>query len=455
MSSKALSNVYKLRDIVSAKDPAFGAKGDDTGNDAVGVQAALAASDTVWVPPGTYKTTLAITITTSSKHLLGSGKGVTTIHNIGVGNAIEAKSAGGVDSTKTKIKVAGMTIQGQAGTLSGLYVYDIADSIFEDLECKSNGVDGVSAEMSVDNTFRDIWCTANTRDGIRLNAALKNALEFTSNANSLERCVSGGNTGNALTLNRSYANLVMGGDYSTSANGIVISGGIRNIIFGAWVENNTTDGVRIEQNTVPTTFNADDNKLLESNIAGTGGVRINNGTANSLDGNYIATTINIAGAGATPNTYIGRRNTVVGAITDNGNGTVNLQDASAMYWKSGAAKRFRLEVGATNVDMLSDINAIRVGMLKSLSKTATLGSNVCGNVDIADLATTAAVAFGTAEPDASYNVVLGSWDVTGVPAVNSHITWITARAVGGFTINLGAAPGAGTTVRVFWMLMRV
>lgn len=65
-----------------------------------------------------------------------------------------------------------------------------------------------------------------------------------------------------------------------------------------------------------------------------------------------------------------------------------------------------------------------------------------------------AVVFTTAEPDATYLVVVTAIDEVGVPAVNSHFGYVTARAVGGFTINTLVAPGAGTGVVFSWVVLR-
>ena len=53
---------------------------------------------------------------------------------------------------------------------------------------------------------------------------------------------------------------------------------------------------------------------------------------------------------------------------------------------------------------------------------------------------------------ATYTVLAQVTAVTGAPALDSKIVWTTAPATTGFTINLGAATGAGATVTIRWVL---
>lgn len=81
--------------------------------------------------------------------------------------------------------------------------------------------------------------------------------------------------------------------------------------------------------------------------------------------------------------------------------------------------------------------------------------NLNGSVDIADAATSATVAFATAEDDASYRVTtLAVGTKTGAPAAASYRAHWANKTTSGFDIVLEAAPGAGTTVTVEWMVTR-
>ena len=402
------------------------------------IQTAIDAHDFVYMPEGTYLTSSAIVISDHDRRLIGSGIGITIIRNTGTGNGIECKSAGGVDSTKLRITASDFTVEGDTDTLAGLYVYDVADSRFINIESKNNGGAGINAEMNVDNAFVDCYCHNNDGDGFLLNAALKNSVEFTSNQNDIRNLVSNSNGGNGLSITRSYGNTVDAGEYSSNANGIVITGGKRNRIRARWIENNTTDGIKTAQSTSPTTINSEDNDI-DAHVAGTGNVTIANGTQNKIDG-YIAADLTISGGADTPNTTIMPGLQLVGTLTDNGSATRDLRP-TATYIKQSTVKRYQRTIGST-VDYTSDIQAFRFGMVKGVSGTATQANNLRGQVTFAGAAT-ATVTFGTAEDDATYFIATSG-------DVNENF-WATAKGTSGFTIN---SSNAASTANVDWILIR-
>jgi hypothetical protein len=93
--------------------------------------------------------------------------------------------------------------------------------------------------------------------------------------------------------------------------------------------------------------------------------------------------------------------------------------------------------------------------VRSIGSGRRLGNNLRGTVLIADANTNAAVTFATAEPDANYQVWLTIAARTGAPAAGAYIPIpTTALATTGFTVNLTAAPGAGTDVTYNWLVIR-
>jgi hypothetical protein len=444
----------KLRESVSVKD--FGAVGDGTTDDTAAIQAAIDASANVYIPAGTYKITSALVVNRlGGSSIMGAGIGITTIDNAGTGNGIECKSAGGVDSTKLNIVVSDLSIDGNVSSLSGLYAYDVAQCIFERIESKNNGSHGINCEMVVNSRIEKCLTTANTGSGIILNAGTKSSTEYNTNAVLVNGCVSYSNTGPALTIKRSRGNTVVGGDYSASSHGILLDGGERNTIDGAWVENNTTAGILVQQNTSPApTYSGSYNRIVNNLLAASGGngdLVVNNGTSNLIAGNYIGGALTISASAAT--TYIDLQAAVVGTFTDNGSGTVDYHNPSDVYVKASGNKRFRMTVGST-VDFSSDLQAYRFAGVRGLSATTTQANNLTGYVDITGAATSAAVTFPTAESDAAYNIIFGTWVVAGTPASGSTNAYMTSRATSGFTANVQVAPGVGNTVRVHWMLVR-
>lgn len=92
--------------------------------------------------------------------------------------------------------------------------------------------------------------------------------------------------------------------------------------------------------------------------------------------------------------------------------------------------------------------------VQGISATAVSARNLRGFVIIADAATTSAVTFTDNEVDNAYFIVCSIAGVTGAVAAGSLNSYITAKATSGFTINLEAAPGAGTSVQVNWIMIR-
>lgn len=77
MASKGLSNVFKLRDIINVKDPAYGAKGDGSTDDASAINAALAAVPqygAVYFPSGTYIIGTVLTASVDNVLIYGKAK---------------------------------------------------------------------------------------------------------------------------------------------------------------------------------------------------------------------------------------------------------------------------------------------------------------------------------------------------------------------------------------------
>lgn len=86
-------------------------------------------------------------------------------------------------------------------------------------------------------------------------------------------------------------------------------------------------------------------------------------------------------------------------------------------------------------------NKQRLYNVKSISSTGTVGSNLRGTATFS-AGTTAAVSFGTAEPDSSYYVAL-SGNAAGY-------CWVTSKSTSGFTINCSAS----NSNSVDWILIR-
>lgn len=428
----------------------FGCVGDGTTDDYAKIVTAIASGKIIEAEDLTFAHSSPIVINTNYTRLYGYGIGKTIFKNTGAGNGFEVKSAGGVDTTKIGIDLRDFTIDGNSSGQDNLYAYDISHLILRNIEAKSALRWGLNMEMCVSPKIYDSKFNSNLR-GARIGAALKNSVEFLTNEANFYGCLFNSNTQEGISLNRTILTKFFGGDCSSNANGILMLGARRCRIRDMWIENNTTDAINTATSASPTALNCDNNEF-DIMQAGTGNVTINNGTQNVIDG-YVAANIVIANGAATPNTTLMPGLNLVGTLTDTGSATRDLRPTSS-YIKVSTSKRYQRTVGTT-VDYTSDIPAFRFAQLMSLSATAVVGSNLCGFVDIANAATTSAVAFSVNEPDSSYGVWLSTWDASGTPVADSHIAWITLRAVSGFTINLKTAPVATSTVRVFWMLVKM
>lgn len=77
-----------------------------------------------------------------------------------------------------------------------------------------------------------------------------------------------------------------------------------------------------------------------------------------------------------------------------------------------------------------------------------------GTVTISDTATTGVVTLAEALADTAFHAILVPSASTGTPAAGSRDVVTIVNATTGFTVTLGAAPGAGNSVTFNWLLHR-
>ena len=82
------------------------------------------------------------------------------------------------------------------------------------------------------------------------------------------------------------------------------------------------------------------------------------------------------------------------------------------------------------------------GSIRGLSSSSTEATNFKGTVTFSTSGTSA-VTFGTAEPNTSYEILIG--------ATINETFWVTSKATGGFTMN---SSNASSTATVSWLLVR-
>lgn len=145
-TSKALGNVFKLRNIIDVMDPRFGAKGDGTTDDTTAIQAAIDFARAVpngelYFPPNVvsaaYKVTAPLTITGPMK-IRGAGPNAVTLMGIGMsaGQHILDFNCQAVDVVE-HIEVSGLTLRSDNGSPNGLRLKNTSYVLVKDVLVRS------------------------------------------------------------------------------------------------------------------------------------------------------------------------------------------------------------------------------------------------------------------------------------------------------------------------------
>jgi len=447
----------KMGETVSITD--FGAVGNGTADDTLAIQAALAAHDALYFPKGTYKVSSPLTITRSGVSWHGDGAGLSILMNVGTGVTVKVDSGGGVNPSLLNVTLRGLRLQGQTGTSHGLVLYDANNCHLDDVECLNHGGDGFRLELSklcvvVGGRFTD-----NTGVGVRFVRTTKNGVPFSSNANNFVGVSIQGNDGGGAQIEDCDGNRFFGGDIENNlVRGLAILGGSINTVEGVWFEANAMPHLLVAASGGGGGLTLRNRVVYSSFITPTPTdlvVDIQAGTGMYLADNDVNGALTI-GASA-QRTILMPQGTIDGTLTDNGQGTINHHDAGTeIYWKSGTAKRLRMQATASGalIGSESGNNLLDLIGVRSIAGGGTdTRKNLRGFVDISEGTSTAAVTFGTAEPDTSYFVYLSVRTLSGAPAAGSKTPSWNTPATTGFTVALDAAPGAGASVRVSWFLV--
>jgi hypothetical protein len=456
----------------------YGAKGDGSTDDSAAIQAACTAAvvlgGVVFFPGGkTYLIGSQVTLALSSTQK-------TSVYGFGA----ELITTGAISALKiTGGGVAGATIfglkvnhRGNATATAGFELVGTRHVTLRDCEVEAHGVSASYAACWLHNTDPNddntgsYWTTIENfqvrkRSGSDVGDITYGILaQGASNATR----ISGGE----------LANVVTGVCITTESGKTTVPGSIS--INGTWFETFTT-GIKIDG-------------AVGSDLAGLRVLfcRFETGTTGILYGsttttqpsNPMFTAGNVFASSVT--THISNPNTLFlssleACITPNddwdvksGNFSWGLRDASSWFTISAVAGARGIRLmnsarttvyaqlirGAAANEAILGSTQGGVAGLKLQGLTGVDGSggtvdrkNLRGTVTISNAATTGAVSFGSAEPDANYKVWLCVNSETGAPAAASRRCWVSGIGTGGFTVNLEAAPGAGTSVTVAWLLI--
>ena len=132
------------------------------------INAAIASgAREVFFPQGGYAISAPINIgaTSVGVSLVGAGRQATVIRNTGAGTPA-VQSIGNVFLNNTSIRVADMSIEGQAGTGAGVFLRYTAQAVLERLDCYDHGTDGIAIDFCAHVAVNDCWCRSSTSSGL-------------------------------------------------------------------------------------------------------------------------------------------------------------------------------------------------------------------------------------------------------------------------------------------------
>jgi hypothetical protein len=222
--SPALSNVAKLRTIVTVTDPAFagGAKCDGATDDTAAIQATINAvgalgGGTVQFPAGVCKTTSMLTVAVGGTHLVGKGRFASRILFAPTGNATALKFANGANEM-TMFSLRDMSIYSNDATFTKIALevvdggeYDISNvTIGGGVVVTGTGYwsgansIGIKVQGREFGVYHNVWVTAdrplliadNPNSAIDIDHHIFDELQLIANANPNVEIASGVNLSN-------------------------------------------------------------------------------------------------------------------------------------------------------------------------------------------------------------------------------------------------------------------
>lgn len=242
----------------SVKD--FGAKGDTVTDDTAAIAAAIAHGGPIYFPPGTYKVTTPLVISTSSVYLFGSDPAVTFINYSGPANTfcITIQRADWATAASEPFIVGGGIANftfNLSADVSALRVYLVTRGVYKNLRVP-NGINdnngynqtAFSFEGGVFNTIEDIYARG---DRAPLVTKAKYLFKFTpavwgvSNTSSLmTNCRIAGIYGSAAkigTLCQTYSSIHELTMEGCEEYGVELVNGNWNALYSPWFEYNNID----------------------------------------------------------------------------------------------------------------------------------------------------------------------------------------------------------------------
>lgn len=250
--SQGRSNVYKLRDIINAKDPVYGAKGDGTTDDAAALLAAFAAvpanGGAIYLPAGSYLCASQLTHTKRIK-IIGEGTSESAASN-GVTRIIKKSTMTTpvLVISKHNSAVHGVEFEGEAGN-TGDGVQILANRVhLVDVSSYSMGQDGIRIGSEAGGENCNLWLLenvkskSNTRYGIYIHDGSTTVSPNVNGGTMIHPDVQS-NGSDGVRYGSARLNTQLGGAIQSNiGNGVTLTADAKyNIFFGGNWEGNAKD----------------------------------------------------------------------------------------------------------------------------------------------------------------------------------------------------------------------
>jgi len=450
----------KLRERLSFED--LGAIGDGVADDGATISAAIYARynglaisqsqqfvEIHGTPGKTYRFATPVTVRQQRIRFIGNGATITCTGAYAFDITQDASGNGNEEGAIIGWKITGATVAAIRGRACNFW--HLTDNW---ITGNAIGIDVCGVQTEIANNY--------IRENSSFGVLVQSAIAVGGGVIESQRCVI---SKNRIWLNGSYGlYLIDGGGHFVDGNDLEVNGSpqlyIRcsfgNFINGLYSEVDTGAIILIDNSAALAVGRvSESNQIIGGTFGGgaTSDIVINGGNSTIIMGVRFGTGNVVIGAGV--NNTVLLQQTTQPTVTNNGSGTVDFSQNGILKLYAGALPRFVVDTTlAAGAAVGGGDSICRLYGISGLSANQNLPRNFVGFVDISNAATSSVVNFPANEPSASFGIQLTVMDVSGAPAADSRIAYVTGRSTAGFTINLVAAPGAGASVRVHWMIIQ-
>jgi hypothetical protein len=450
----------KLRERLSFED--LGAIGDGVSDDGAIINAAIYArynglatsQSQVFVElhgtaGKTYRFATPVTVRQQRIRFIGNGATITCTGAYAFDITQDGSANGNEEGSIVSWKITGATVAAIRGRACNFW--HITDNW---ITGNAIGIDVCGIQAEITNNY--------IRENSSFGVVVQSAIVVGGGVVESQRCVI---SKNRIWLNGSYGlYLIDGGGHYVDGNDLEVNGVVQlyircsfgNFISGLYAEVDSGSIIQIDNvAALAVSRFADSNQIIGGTFGGgaSNDIQIIGGNGTVIAGVRFGTGNVVIGASVS-NTLLLQQATVP-IVYNNGLATTDFSQNGVAKWYASTALRFSIDTTlAAGAAVGGGDNLCRLYGISGLSANQNLPRNFVGFADISAAATTSVVTFGVAEPTAAFGIQLTVMDLSGAPAANSRIAYVTGRSTAGFTINLVAAPGGAESVRVHWMIIQ-